>query len=174
MVGHQVFHWHQREQKKLLSYQKTEVKLQLQIRRLSISHQNMQIEERCLKALFSLKAHSQDWDNFWQQKTWLDKKDKVNFKIYGVITGNQIITILSNISRNQTIKFGQLIEYNMINIFVAKLYTKFGAESSPRLFSKKSKLNISLDQQSETFVFIVYPSWEQLKWIYIKVLTNCF
>ena len=59
-----------------------------------------------------------------------------------------IIHILPSISRsqgNQTIKYGQLIEYNMRNIFLEKLYTKHGAEASPRTFYKKSKLRISLD-----------------------------
>ena len=58
------------------------------------------------------------------------------------------IHILSNISRNkdnQTMKFGQIVEYNMRNIFVEKLYTKCGGEAIPKPFSKKSKLNISLD-----------------------------
>ena len=39
------------------------------------------------------------------------------------------IHILPNISRskgNQTMKFGQLIEYNMRNIFLEKPYTKCG------------------------------------------------
>ena len=57
--------------------------------------------------------------------------------------------ILSNISRskcNQTIKFGQLIEHNMRNIFLEISYTKCGGEAIPRPFSKKSKLSISLDQ----------------------------
>ena len=36
----------------------------------------------------------------------------------------------------------------MRNIFVEKLYTKYGVETIPRLFSKKSKLSISLDQYS--------------------------
>ena len=39
------------------------------------------------------------------------------------------IHILPYISRgkgNQTIKFGQLIEYDMRNIFLEKSYTKFG------------------------------------------------
>ena len=44
-------------------------------------------------------------------------------------------------------KFGQLIEYNMRNIFVEKSYTKCGGQTIPRTFSKKSKLNISLDQE---------------------------
>ena len=43
-------------------------------------------------------------------------------------------------------KFGQLVEYNMSNFFLEKSYTKFGGESIPRPFSKKSKLSISLGQ----------------------------
>ena len=68
--------------------------------------------------------------------------------------GLQKITmyILSNISRrksNQTIKFGQLIEYNMTNIFLEKLYIECSEEASPGPSYKKSKLSISLDQQYE-------------------------
>ena len=39
-------------------------------------------------------------------------------------------------------KFGQLIEYNMRNIFAEKSYTKFVGETNLRPFSKKSKLSI--------------------------------
>ena len=56
--------------------------------------------------------------------------------------------ILSNIARStgsQTRKFGQLIECNMRKIFL-EIYTKSGAETSPRNFSEKSKLSISLYQ----------------------------
>ena len=42
-------------------------------------------------------------------------------------------------------KFDQLIEYNMKNDFIKKSYTKCGGETTPRHFSKKSKLSISLD-----------------------------
>ena len=45
--------------------------------------------------------------------------------------------ILTNISRskgNQTIKFGQLIEYNMKNIFLQKSYKKCGGETILRLY----------------------------------------
>ena len=51
---------------------------------------------------------------------------------------------LPNISRskdNQTVKFGQLIEYNMRNIFVEKSYTKCAGETNPRPLSKKLKLS---------------------------------
>ena len=60
-----------------------------------------------------------------------------------------VIHILSNISRskgNQTMKFGQLIECNMRNIFLEKSFTKCGGETHPRPFSEKLKLSISLDQ----------------------------
>ena len=40
----------------------------------------------------------------------------------------------------------QFIEYNMRNIFLEKPNTKCGGETIPRPFSKKLKLNISLDQ----------------------------
>ena len=58
------------------------------------------------------------------------------------------IHILANISRskgNQTMKLCQLIEYNMINIFLKKSPTKCGGETIPRFFYKKSNLNISLN-----------------------------
>ena len=59
------------------------------------------------------------------------------------------IHILPYISRskdNQTVKFGQLIEYIMRKIFLEKSYRKCVGETSPKLFSKKSKSSISLDQ----------------------------
>ena len=43
-------------------------------------------------------------------------------------------------------KFGQLIEYNMKNVFLGKSYVKCGGESIPRPFPKKSKLGVFLDQ----------------------------
>ena len=43
-------------------------------------------------------------------------------------------------------KLGQLVEYNMRNIFVEKSYTKYAGETIPGPLSKKSKLSISLDQ----------------------------
>ena len=53
------------------------------------------------------------------------------------------IHLLPNISRikeNQTMKFGQLIEYDMRNTFLEKSYTKCGRETVPRSFFKKTKL----------------------------------
>ena len=44
-------------------------------------------------------------------------------------------------------KFGQLIEYNMMNIFVEKSYAKRAGGAIGRPLSKKSKLSMALDQQ---------------------------
>ena len=43
-------------------------------------------------------------------------------------------------------KFGRLMEYNMRDIILEKSYIKCGEETSPRFFSRKLKLSISLDQ----------------------------
>ena len=59
-----------------------------------------------------------------------------------------LIHIFSNISRskgNQAIKFGHLIECNMRNIFLEKSYTKCSEETSPKPFSEKLKLSVSLN-----------------------------
>ena len=55
-------------------------------------------------------------------------------------------------------KFVQLIEYNMRNIFLEKSYTNCGGETSPIPFSEKLKLNISLDQYSKVLycLFFLY------------------
>ena len=69
-----------------------------------------------------------------------------------------VIHVLKNFLRNrdnQAMKFGQLREYNMNNIFLEKPYTKCGGETSSRHFSEKLKLSISLDQQSE-FLFSLF------------------
>ena len=60
-----------------------------------------------------------------------------------------MIHVLPNISRSKDdhpMRFGQLIECNIRNIFLEKSYTKYGGETSPRPFSEKLKLRISLDQ----------------------------
>ena len=62
------------------------------------------------------------------------KKDKVNFKICTLQNEKQRITIqiLHNISRNksnQTMKFGQSIEYNMRNNVEEKLVPDFFIKS---------------------------------------------
>ena len=69
-----------------------------------------------------------------------------------------VIHVVLNILRNkdnQVMKFGQLKEYNMKSIFLKKSYTKDGGETSPRAFSEKLKLRISLDQKSK-FLFSLF------------------
>ena len=46
-------------------------------------------------------------------------------------------------------KFDQLIECKMGNIFLQKSYAKYVGETSPRPFSKKWKLSMSLDPYSK-------------------------
>ena len=75
----------------------------------------------------------------------------VNFKFYDITAWltTIVIHILPIISRskgNQTMNFGQLIEYNMNDIFLQKSYTECGRETSPRPFFEKLILSISLVQ----------------------------
>ena len=57
-----------------------------------------------------------------------------------------LLLITSRSKTNQTMKFGQLIEYNMRNLFLKKSYAKWGEETIPRPFIKNSKLSTSLDK----------------------------
>ena len=63
--------------------------------------------------------------------------------------GTHILPEISISKGYQTVKLGQLIEYNMRNLFLEKSCTKCTVETSPRPFFKKSKLSICLDQHSE-------------------------
>ena len=48
-----------------------------------------------------------------------------------------MLTSISRSKGNQVMKFSQLIEYNMRNIFLEKSFAKYGGETNPRPFSKK-------------------------------------
>ena len=115
-----------------------------------------------LKALLVLKIFKFLYSPFGNVEKRLDWKDQVNFRIYDVRTWLPIVIhILINISSskaNQAMKFVQLIEYNLRNIFCEKSYTKCGGEAIHRPFPKKSKLSMSLDQQSKTLynLFLMY------------------
>ena len=62
-------------------------------------------------------------------------------------------------------KFLHLIDYNMRNIFLQKLYPKCSIETSPRHFSEKWKLSISLDQLAKVSdtVFLMYAKLRAVK-----------
>ena len=82
-----------------------------------------------VKALFLRKKFSSFCtDIFGHVERRRDKKDKVSFKVYDIINWETIDynTHVAQISRgkdNQAVKFGQLIEYNMRNVFLEKSYT---------------------------------------------------
>ena len=111
-----------------------------------------------LKAFFVLKIFKFFSWLFGHVGKRLEYKDQVNFKIYDATTSLTIvIQLFTNISRskgNQAMKFVQLIEYNIRNIFLEKSYTKRGREIIPRLFSKKVKLSIHLDQYSKALYIL--------------------
>ena len=125
---------------------------------------------------FTLKSHfghkiskSVSWF-FGNIEKWLDQKDQVNLKTYCITIA---IHILPNIPRGKgdhTMKITQLIEYKTRNNFLEKSYIKCGGETIPRLFSKKSKLNISLDQYFKVLysLFLLYTKVRLWKYIETK------
>ena len=89
------------------------------------------------KALFVLELSTFLSWIFGYVEKWLDKKVIVNFKIYNVLNyiRNNHNTHSSNISRskgNQAMKFDQLTNYCMKNIFKKKSCRKWGSETSSR------------------------------------------
>ena len=93
------------------------------------------------KALFVLNKVKFLFWHFDYVAKRLDKKDQVNFRLYHV-TAQLINNRNTHIDQqfenkgNQTLKFGQLIECNMENIFLEKSYTKCDREISTRPFSE--------------------------------------
>ena len=57
----------------------------------------------------------------------------------------------------------------MRNIFLEKPYIKSGEKTSPKPFTIKSKLRISLDQQSEVLYSLFYCMY---KWRTIEIYSN--
>ena len=53
-----------------------------------------------------------------------------------------IMTSISRSKGNQAMKLGQLVKYNMRNIFLEKSYRKYGGEKLPDPFLKTQKLRI--------------------------------
>ena len=107
-------------------------------------------------------------------------KIKLNSRIWEFKTSQnekQIlkIHILPNILRskeNLTMKFGQLIEYVM-NIFLEISYTKCGGEGKSRPIYVKSKLSLSLDQQSE-ILYSLFLSGVQVEVYQTLIKLRCW
>ena len=90
-----------------------------------------------------------------------------------------VVHILPNISRskeNQKVKVGQLMEFNMRNIFLEKSYTKCDGETSPRPLSEKLKLSILWIKSLRLVIVCFYcmPSGGPLKHIETKLQTFFF
>ena len=83
-----------------------------------------------LKKLFPFSKNLSFCHDFLvMQEKRLDQKDKADFKTHHVTiwftnNGKNILPNISQSKDNQTMKFGQLIEYNKINIFLQKLFRK--------------------------------------------------
>ena len=85
-----------------------------------------------------------------------------------------MLSIILRTEGNQTMKFGQLRQNNMINIFLEKAYTKYGGKTIPRPFPKKSKLGLcrinSLNFYADCFNCI--PSCGRTSYIETKFQTT--
>ena len=126
-------------------------------------------DENCF--LFRLKSsfRSQDIEvfvtTFWScRKNGLIKKIRLTSKFNTSQLGLQAIAIriLPNISQlkgNQTMKFGQLIEYNKRNIFLQKLCRKWGRKTS--LYFLKM-LNMRWKQMVCSLVLIYFDSLQHV------------
>ena len=64
----------------------------------------------------------------------------LNFRKGKQTTVIQILGNICQIKGNRIIKFDQLIEYKVRNIFLKKSCIKCGGETVPRSFSKKIKI----------------------------------
>ena len=113
---------------------------------------------------------------FWscRKTAWLDNVSKFMTSQ----PGKQIISIhiLSNITRSKNIhgiKFGQLMQYNMWNIFIEKSFTEYGRKSVTTPSSNKLNLCSNILQLC-TVCFCCMPSWRLSKYIETKLQTTCF
>ena len=83
------------------------------------------------------------------------------------------MSIILRTEGNQTMKFGQLRQNNMSNIFIEKAYTKYGGKTIPIPFSKKSKLGLfrinSLNFYADCFNCM--PNCRQTNYIETKFQT---
>ena len=68
-----------------------------------------------------------------------------------------------------------MIDYKTRITFIERSYTKCGGETSPRSFSEKIRLSISLINRLKSYAvcFCCMPSWRLLKYIDIKMQTTC-
>ena len=93
--------------------------------------------ERCF--LFHLKSSFCSWDisiffwNFGHVGKLLDKKAKVNFKIYDVRNWKKS-NFNTHSQDNRTMKYSQLMEHNIRKTIFEKSCAKCGWQTRPKLF----------------------------------------
>ena len=80
-------------------------------------------------------------------------------------TGQQIMTkhALSNISKsndNKTMKFGQLTQYDVVNIFLQRSCRKWGSETSSRLLFVFEKALYKVKESGQHFSYNIF--WKTL------------
>ena len=117
----------------------------------------VQLLRYCYHRYYDLKGHSQVWDNFFATESAL----KMMKKIYNI---KYAINTLPNVSRSkgsQTMKFGQLIEYNTRNFFIQKSCTKLFPDSFFKNRTWANRWIHSLKLYTVCFHFM--PSWALLK-----------
>ena len=136
------------------------------------------------KCLFHVKIPFRSWDIYifaltvWLCRNLLDKKPKVNFKIYDVAnwTTNTLLLNISRSKGNKTMNLGRLIENKMINIFL---------KNNTQNMMEKLVLDPFMKNQNREYLrinslkcyevcFIVCPSRGLSKYIKPKVLITCF
>ena len=121
------------------------------------------------KALFGLRIYKVFFWVFcscrkmaWSERliskciTWKNK-----FRNWKNIITIHILSCISESKDNQKLKYSHLIECNKRNILLA-IFVKCIEETSKRLFSKKLKLSISMDQQSE-ILYSLLSKWRTTK-----------
>ena len=125
-------------------------------------------DQKCF--LFYLKSSFRSQDvqvfvtAFWFcRKNGLIRKIRLISKFMASQPGLQtiVIHILSNIFHskgNQTMKFGELIEYNKRNIFFQKLCRKWGKETGSKPLYFLRKLNLRWNQVVCSLVLIHFDS----------------
>ena len=92
-----------------------------------------------------------------------------NFMVSQLGSETIVTHILPNILKNkvnQTMKFGQSIQYNLRNIFLETSYGECGGKTGPKLFSEKLRLSIYLDQWSKV-LYSLYLFYAKLRAIEI-------
>ena len=92
-------------------------------------------------------------------------------------TGKQIITIhilpkISICKGNQTMKYGQLIEYSMRKFPLEELYSKRGGGTSPRPFSKRPKLSFLWINSMK--IYALFFTYLFLLYVQVKDYQNIF